>query len=105
MKKIVLIPDSFKGTMSSAQICALMQEAALRHFPDAEVVGIPIADGGEGTVDAFLSTCHRGERLDACVQGPYGMMMDAFWGKIGDSAVVEMAACSRAFSQENFMEG
>ena len=94
MKKIVLIPDSFKGTMSSAQICALMREAALRHFPDAEVVGIPIADGGEGTVDAFLSTCHRGDRLDARVQGPYGMMMDAFWGKIGDSAVVEMAACA-----------
>lgn len=94
MKKIVLIPDSFKGTMSSSQICSLMREAALRHFPSVEVVEIPIADGGEGTVDAFLSTCRRGEKMEARVQGPYGKPMDSFWGKIGDSAVVEMAACA-----------
>lgn len=94
MKKIVLIPDSFKGTMSSAQICGLMREAALRYFPDAEVVEIPIADGGEGTVDAFLSTCHRGEKISTRVQGPYGALLGSFWGQIGDSAVIEMAACA-----------
>ena len=55
MSKWILMPDSFKGTMSSLEICQLMREALLRHVPDAEVVSIPVADGGEGSVDAFLT--------------------------------------------------
>lgn len=54
MSKWILMPDSFKGTMSSLEICQLMREALLRHVPDAEVVSIPVADGGEGSVEAFL---------------------------------------------------
>ena len=50
MSKWILMPDSFKGTMSSLEICRLMREALLRHVPDAEVVSIPVADGGEGGV-------------------------------------------------------
>lgn len=57
MSKWILMPDSFKGTMSSLEICQLMREALLRHVPDAEVVSIPVADGGEGSVEAFLA-CH-----------------------------------------------
>ena len=55
MHKVVLIPDSFKGTMSSAEICSIMASAIAQHFPDAEVVSLPVADGGEGSVDAFLA--------------------------------------------------
>ena len=55
MSKWILMPDSFKGTMSSLEICRLMREALLRHVPDAEVVSIPVADGGEGSVEAFLA--------------------------------------------------
>ena len=48
MKKIILIPDSFKGTMSSETVCRIMSGVLQAHFPDAELVSIPVADGGEG---------------------------------------------------------
>ena len=54
MKRYILIPDSFKGTMTSAEICAILREELLAAQPEAEVVSIPVADGGEGSVDAFL---------------------------------------------------
>ena len=54
MSKYVLIPDSFKGTLSSADICRIAAEEILRLELSAEVCAIPVADGGEGTVDAFL---------------------------------------------------
>lgn len=93
MKKAVLIPDSFKGTLSSAQICAIMEKAILRHFPDCDVRSIPVADGGEGSVDAFL-TALGGEKIYAEVAGPYLEPMRGFYGLIGDTAVIEMAACA-----------
>lgn len=54
MKKVVLIPDSFKGTLSSAKVCEIMRKCIHNKFPDCEIVQIPVADGGEGTVDCFL---------------------------------------------------
>ena len=54
MRKFVVIPDSFKGTMSSRTICSIMEEAILRRSPGAQVVCVPVADGGEGSVEAFL---------------------------------------------------
>ena len=95
MKKAVLIPDSFKGTLSSAKICAIMEEQIKRHFPDCAVVGIPVADGGEGSVDAFL-TALGGEKVYVEVVGPYFEPMRAFYGLIdeGRTAVIEMAACA-----------
>ena len=53
--KFILIPDSFKGTLSSSQICAVMDEKIKKHFPDSLTVSIPVADGGEGSVDAFIT--------------------------------------------------
>ena len=70
MKKFVLIPDSFKGTMSSTQICSVMSESIRRHFPDSEIVSIPVADGGEGSVDAFLQAL-GGEKVWLEVSNPY----------------------------------
>ena len=55
MKKYVLIPDSFKGTLSSADICRIAAEEIRRLEPEAEIDAIPVADGGEGTADAFLT--------------------------------------------------
>lgn len=48
MKKVILIPDSFKGTMSSAEICTVMAQAVQEYYPDAQVHSVPVADGGEG---------------------------------------------------------
>lgn len=55
MKKFILVPDSFKGTLSSTEICNIMAEEIASDFPQAEIYAIPVADGGEGTVDAFLT--------------------------------------------------
>ena len=48
MNKIVLVPDSFKGTMSSQEICCIMKKEILSFFPQAQVLSVPVADGGEG---------------------------------------------------------
>lgn len=94
MKKIVLIPDSFKGTMSSSQICAIMARAIALHYPQAEVRSIPVADGGEGSVDAFLSAA-GGHKRTVQVAGPYGEPVQGFYGILPNgTAVVEMAACA-----------
>jgi glycerate kinase len=94
VKKIILIPDSFKGTMSSQEICAIMGEQIRRHLPDAEIVSIPVADGGEGSVDAFL-TAMGGEKVELTVSGPYGEPVKAFYGRLpNETAIVEMAAAA-----------
>lgn len=94
MNKVVLIPDSFKGTMSSTKICELMEKAIHHHFPSAQVVSIPVADGGEGSVDCFLHAV-GGKRVEAIVKGPYFEDMKAFYGILPDNtAVIEMAACA-----------
>ena len=93
MKKAILIPDSFKGTLSSGEICDIMSRAVLRHFPGCDVHSIPVADGGEGSVDAFL-TALGGEKIYAEVSGPYLEPMRAFYGLIGSTAIIEMAACA-----------
>ena len=54
MKKIVVISDSFKGTLSSMEICEIARQSIPKFFPGYEVVAIPVADGGEGTVDCFI---------------------------------------------------
>ena len=95
MKKVVLIPDSFKGTLSSSDICSIMERCIAARFPACQVLSIPVADGGEGSVDAFL-TALGGERIPVTVQGPYGEPMASFYGLLdgGQTAVVEMAACA-----------
>ena len=91
MKKIVIIPDSFKGTMSSREIGEIMAQEAAACWPGVETVRIEVADGGEGSVDAFLSAV-PGRKKAVRVQGPYGQELESFYGLIGDTAVIEMAA-------------
>ena len=95
MKKAVLIPDSFKGTMSSEEICGIMKARIAALFPECKVLSVPVADGGEGSVDAFL-TALGGEKVWMEVANPYFGSMQAFYGLIdnGRTAVVEMAACA-----------
>jgi glycerate kinase len=95
MNKIILIPDSFKGTISSSEICGIMAERIRAHYPQAEVVSIPVADGGEGSVDAFLAAC-GGEKVAVTVKGPYMEDVRGFYGLIdgGATAVIEMAAAA-----------
>lgn len=95
MEKILLVPDSFKGTLSSRQVCQVMAGQLRRFFPQAQVKSIPVADGGEGSVEAFLAAA-GGERRMLTVTGPFGEPVKAFYGILGDgrTAVIEMAACA-----------
>lgn len=93
--KFILIPDSFKGTLSSSQICGLMEERIRRHFPDSRILSIPVADGGEGSVDAFIAAA-GGEKEYVTVKNPYFEEMQSYFGLIdgGQTAVIEMASCA-----------
>lgn len=94
MKKIVLVPDSFKGTMSSTEVCGIMTEAIHTVFPETEVVSLPVADGGEGSAEAFL-TALGGEKVELEVTGPEGEPVESFYVLLPDgTAVIEMAAAA-----------
>ncbi len=86
--------DSFKGTISSARTAELLGEAAAARFPEAELVGVEIADGGEGTVDAVVAAT-GGEKRGVEVRGPRGVTVRAAYGLLGDGrALIEMASAS-----------
>lgn len=89
--KIVFAIDSFKGSIGSVAAGRAAAEGARRVFPDAELVVAPLADGGEGTVDALVEGL-GGERLSVAVEGPLGKPVMAKYGLLPDGrAVMEMA--------------
>jgi glycerate kinase len=93
--KIVLAPDSFKDCLSAAEVCGFMAQGIRRLLPDADVDLLPVADGGEGTLDA-LSAATGGKTMPVRVTGPLGTPVDSRFAVLGDgrTAVVEMAAAS-----------
>jgi len=93
MRKIVVVSDSFKGSLPSKQICEIVSQEVKAFFPECDVVGIPVADGGEGTVDCFLASL-PGEKIFVEVSGPYFESMQAFYGRMGETAIIEMAAAA-----------
>lgn len=94
MKKCILVPDSFKGTISSAEVCSIMARAIQIYYPQAQICSIPVADGGEGTVDAFLQAV-GGQKVNVTVKGPYFEETPSFYGVLPDkTAVIEMAAAA-----------
>lgn len=92
--KIVVAPDSFKGNMRSSRICEIIRDAVLRELPEAEVLAVPMADGGEGTVEAVVAaTGGKFQTLEVC--GPLGEPVEAQYGLLPDgTAIMEMAAAS-----------
>jgi glycerate 2-kinase len=93
--RIVIAPDSFKESLSAEEACAAMAEGVRRALPEAVIESVPMADGGEGTVDALVAaTGGRVVRADAT--GPLGESVIAAYGVLGDgeTAVIEMAAAS-----------
>ncbi|OGV55913.1 MAG: glycerate kinase [Lentisphaerae bacterium GWF2_52_8] len=93
--KIVLAPDSFKGCLRSPEICDALREGILSVRPDAEVISVPMADGGEGSTEAVLKAA-GGELRTVTVRGPLGKPVEASFALLNDkrSAVLEMAAAS-----------
>ena len=90
MKKCVIVPDSFKGSLDAGQVCAVLRQAVLRRAPGCEVVCVPVADGGEGTVDCFLEALGC-TRVETRMHGPYGELLTGAYARQGDTAVIEMA--------------
>lgn len=93
MKKCVVVSDSFKGTLSSAGIGRIAAEVIPRIFPGCRVEAIPVADGGEGTVECFLG-CTDSRAVSVPVQGPFRERVTARYARLGDTAVIEMAAAA-----------
>lgn len=93
--RIVLAPDSFKESLTAQQACDALAEGIRAVVDDVEFVDVPMADGGEGTVDALVDAT-GGERITTTVTGPLGGAVEATWGMLGDrmTAVIEMAAAS-----------
>ncbi|ANC78721.1 glycerate kinase [Fictibacillus phosphorivorans] len=93
--KIVIAPDSFKESMTAAEVCRAVEAGFKSTFPQAEYVHVPVGDGGEGTVTSVVDAT-GGKMVEVEVTGPLGEKVDAFYGVTGDgkTAVIEMAAAS-----------
>lgn len=91
LKKCIVIPDSYKGTLSSVEVCNTMKQKILEHFPDCSVLAVPIADGGEGTVDCFLTALRGAQKVTLTATGPFGDPTDCHYARSGNTAIIEMA--------------
>lgn len=93
--KIVIAPDSYKESLSALAVATAIEAGFREIFPAAEFVKIPVADGGEGTVEAMVAAT-QGQIIRLTVTGPLGQPVDAFYGLSGDAhtAFIEMAAAS-----------
>lgn len=93
--KVVIAPDSFKESLTAKQVCDSIQAGLARVWHDAKFVTIPVADGGEGTVQSLVDAT-QGRLVEVIVMGPQGKRVEAFYGMLGDNqtAVIEMAAAS-----------
>ena len=93
--KIVIAPQAYKGSISALDAARAMAEGALRVVPDAETVLVPVADGGDGTLETLVEAM-GGDIRSATVTGPVGKPVTAEWGALGDgrTAVIETARAS-----------
>jgi len=92
--RVICCPDKFRGSMTAAEAAAAMSAGVRDAIPTAEVVEMPLADGGEGTLAALVRAL-GGVRRDAIVIGPLGCPVGAAWALLGDgTAVVELASAS-----------
>lgn len=95
MTKYLLAPDSFKESMTAKEVCQAMAKGIRKADRKAQIVSVPMADGGEGTVDSLVDAT-KGKRIHARVTGPRGRKVQSYYGLIGDgqTAVIEMAKAS-----------
>lgn len=95
LKKVVIAPDSFKESLSALEVAEAIERGFRQIFPQVQYVKLPMADGGEGTVDSMVAAT-GGEIVTVAVTGPLGQPVQAFYGLLGEgeTAVIEMAAAS-----------
>ena len=90
MKKCVIIPDSFKGSLSSIEVCNIIKEKVNEFFSKCNAIMIPVADGGEGTVDTFVYSL-KAEKVNLKVKNAFGEEIDVYYGRIKNKAIIEVA--------------
>lgn len=93
MVKIVLAPDKFRGSLTATEVCAAMSEGIRQVIPNAEIIALPMADGGEGTAE-ILTLITGGQMLSKEVADPLGRPIQASYGWSGQTAYIEMATAS-----------
>lgn len=95
MQNFILVPDSFKGTLSAIEVCNIMKSSIKNLYKDANIISVPVADGGEGTVDAFLYAL-GGEKKSIWVSDAFNeQKILAHYAMLKDNiAVIEMATCA-----------
>lgn len=95
MQNFILVPDSFKGTLSAIEVCNIMKSSIKNLYKDVNIISVPVADGGEGTVDAFLYAL-GGEKKSVWVSDAFNeQKILAHYAMLKDDiAVIEMAACA-----------
>lgn len=90
MHKVVIAPDSFKGVLSAKEVCDIISYKINKHYPFCQIVKVPIADGGEGSIDAFLCV-KNGKKIFCDVKGANGDKISCYFGIFEKTAVVEVA--------------
>lgn len=95
MQNFILVPDSFKGTLSAIEVCNIMKSSIKNLYEDANIISVPVADGGEGTVDAFLYAL-GGEKKSVWVSDAFNeQKILAHYAMLKDDiAIIEMATCA-----------
>ncbi len=91
--KIVIAPDSFKGSLSSQQVIDIVAQSARTHFPAVQTVAVPIADGGDGTVEVLVRAT-QGRIIKAQARDPLGRRRECVYGEANGAAVIGMSECS-----------
>ena len=93
MKKFILIPDSFKGTITAGEYCNISTMVLKKHFPASEIISLPLADGGEGTTDCFLQMDGY-KKITTIAMNAFMEEKEVYYAVKDDVAVMEMAMCA-----------
>lgn len=100
--KILVVPDSFKGSMTSKEVCEVI-ENAIKSNSNHEVITLPLADGGEGFADCIMDIC-KGKKLYTKCHNIYGQEIEGYIVTFGDTAVIECATASGLLKRKNVMQ-
>lgn len=100
--KILIVPDSFKGSMTSNEVCETIKNA-IEQSSDCKVNCLPLADGGEGFADCMMNIC-KGEKLYTKCHNIYGQEIDGYIVTFDDTAVIECATASGLLKRKNVMQ-
>ena len=103
--KIVIAPDSYKESLSASEVAQAIEKGFREIFPDAQYVSLPVADGGEGTVEAMIAAT-QGKEHFAWVTGPLGERVKACWGMSGDGVTAALLSAHgiRVYGEDDVAE-